>query len=73
MLRIKRTYYPRRAPRPPRLDSVLRFKEVKRSSLSFKKRAIFCSNVSFGARSLPPPRLSLLEERLLRCGRPERC
>ena len=40
--------YPLRAPRPPRFDSVARFNVVKRSSLSFKKRAIFCSKFSFG-------------------------
>ena len=40
--------YPLRAPRPPRFDSVARFNVDKRSSLSFKKRAIFCSKFSFG-------------------------
>lgn len=32
--------YERRPPRPPRLPSVLRFKDVNRSSLSFKKALI---------------------------------
>ena len=32
-------FYERRPPRPPRLPSVLRFKDVKRSSLSFKNPA----------------------------------
>ena len=43
--------YPRFAPRPPRFVSVARFKVVKRSSLSFKKRAIFCSKFSLNGRS----------------------
>jgi len=40
--------YPRLPPLPPRFDSVLRFSVDKLSSLSFKKRAIFCSKFSFG-------------------------
>ena len=46
-LRLKQpANYPRFAPRPPRFDSVARFKVDKRSSLSFRKRAIFCSKFS---------------------------
>ena len=48
-LRLKQSAnYPLLAPRPPRFDSVARFRVVRRSSLSFKKRAIFCSKFSFG-------------------------
>ena len=41
LIRIR--YYERRPPRPPRLPSVLRFNEVKRSSESFKKELIIAS------------------------------
>ncbi len=44
------------APRPPRFDSVLRFRVDKRSSLSFKNLAIFCSKFSFGLNSSLLPR-----------------
>ncbi|MEY9973934.1 hypothetical protein ABH966_004336 [Lysinibacillus sp. RC46] len=48
-LRLKQSAnYPLLAPRPPRFDSVARLSVARRSSLSFKKRAIFCSKFSFG-------------------------
>jgi hypothetical protein len=40
---ISSCYYERRPPRPPRLPSVLRFNDVKRSSESFKKELIIAS------------------------------
>lgn len=56
-LRVLVIYYMRRAPRPPRLDSVFFFKDEMRSSLSLRKRDILSSKEA--KLGLRPPRSRL--------------